>query len=410
MGKFTLLHTSDWHLGHKLYSRNRDEEFWKFTNWLAELIRDKNVDAVLIAGDVFHTPQPDTIAQKIYYDFLLKAAKAGAKHIIITAGNHDSPAFLTAPKEILSSLNVFVSGSIGDNLEDEVLVLLDKSGQPEAVVCAIPFLREKDVRASLLGEDNNDKERGYREAIGRRYRRLARIVREKFAAADIPIIVTGHLFSANSSPTRSVEKLYAGGEGAVDADIFEDIFDYVALGHIHKPMKIGKSERARYSGSPIPIHFDEADYEKSVVVARFDGHNVDVELCAVPVFQRLLSLHGSRADLLNKVRQLYNSSEGQSAWLELNHDGSDMFANLEEEASKLVKEPWAVLHCNPAPYKGGGVGLKNTNRKLEDFTPKDIFGFCLDQNKYSAENRNKMMDAFEELLALYNEKKREGSL
>lgn len=404
MGKFTLLHTSDWHLGHKLYSRSREDEFKKFTDWLADLIRDRGVDAVIIAGDVFHTPQPDSAAQKLYYDFLLKAARAGARHIIITAGNHDSPAFLTAPKELLMRLNVLVAGAAGDPEEGELL-LRDGSGALEAVVYAIPFLREKDIRAAMAGEDNRDKELAYKEAVARHYRRLADHARNK--AYDAPVIVTGHLFAANSTVSRSVERLYAGGEGAVDAGIFEDVFDYAALGHIHRPMKVGGRDTRRYAGSPIPIHFDEAEYEKSVVLARFDGHKADIELCPVPLFQRLIALRGSRQSLLAQIRALLEASEGsgEGAWLELNHDGTDKFSGLSEEASALLKEPWAALHCNPAPFRGG-LAARSLDHRLEDYKPEDIFALCLDQHGYAGEDRDRMIAVFQELMALHNEKQR----
>ncbi len=410
MGKFTLLHTSDWHLGHKLYSRSREEEFKKFIDWLAALIRERGVNAVIIAGDVFHTSLPDTGAQKLYYDFLRKAAQAGARHIIVTAGNHDSPAFLTAPKDFLANFNVFVTGTVGNNIDDEILVLRDSGGNAEAVICAIPFLREKDIRSAVFGEDNRDKEEAYKEAITGYYRRLAQFVREKYSETDIPIIVTGHLYTANSSVSKSMERLYAGGQGAVEADMFEDIFDYAALGHIHRPMKIGKLETRRYAGSPIPLHFDETGYTKSIVLADFDGHKVKTEICAVPVFQRLMALNGSRKSLLEQVRKLYKPSENpeEGIWFELNHDGSDSFTNLEEEAAALINEPYAILHCNPAPYKGR-FGIKNMERNLQDFKPEDIFALCLDQKGYEGENRKKMTEAFEELLVLYNNRKREGN-
>lgn len=411
MGKFTLLHTSDWHLGHKLYSRNREEEFRKLTAWLADLIRERGVDAVLITGDIFHTPLPDTEAQKIYYDFLRKAREAGAKHIIVTAGNHDSPAFLTAPRDILSSLNVHVSGAAGNDVEDEIAVLHDESGEAQAVICAVPFLREKDARATLPGEDNSDKERAYKEGITAHYRKLADAVREKYASAGIPLIASGHLFSVDSTVSKGMERLYAGGEGAVEASIFDEIFDYVALGHIHRPRQIGDLATRRYAGSPIPIHFDEIEYSKSVVLAHFDGRHTEVELCPAPVFQRLVSLRGSRMDLLATMREIYEKAENpeEGVWFELNHDGSDSFAGLDEQASALLPKPWAVLRCNPAPYKGG-AGFKNMERNLEDFTVEDIFDLCLKQNKKEGAERQALLGAFRELLALYNEMKRNGEL
>lgn len=411
MAKFTLLHTSDWHLGHKLYSRSRQMEFEKFTNWLAELIKERHVDALLIAGDVFHTSQPDTEAQKLYYDFLLKAGRAGARHIVVTAGNHDSPAFLTAPRQILSSLNVHVVGAISPNPEDEILVLNDADNKAEAIICAVPFLREKDTRCAAPGEDNRDRERARAEGIGNHYKELAKSIQKNYSSLDIPVIAAGHLFTAGSSVSRGMDRLYAGGEGAVPDNIFGDVFDYVALGHIHKAQKIGDSETRRYSGSPIPIHFDEAEQVKSVVLAQFDGHKTEITLNPIPVFQRLLALKGSREDLLRQVQTLYANADrpNEGIWFELNHDGSDTFGDLADKAPQLLEEPWAVLHCNTARSQNFG-SIPKMERKLEDYTPDDIFAFCLDQNGYTGEARQKMREAFQELQALFRSIQRDGGI
>ena len=115
-----ILHTSDWHIGRSLYGRKRYDEFSAFLDWLAEFIQTESVDALLIAGDIFDTSTPSNRAQELYYRFLCKVSASCCRHIVVIAGNHDSPSFLNAPKELLRALNVHVVGSITDNSEDEV--------------------------------------------------------------------------------------------------------------------------------------------------------------------------------------------------------------------------------------------------------------------------------------------------
>jgi len=118
-----ILHTSDWHLGRSLYGKKRYDEFSAFLDWLAETIEEQGIDALLIAGDVFDTSTPSNRAQALYYRFLCRVATSCCRHVVVIAGNHDSPSFLNAPRELLRALDVHVVGATTENLEDEVIVL-----------------------------------------------------------------------------------------------------------------------------------------------------------------------------------------------------------------------------------------------------------------------------------------------
>lgn len=401
MTDFTLLHTSDWHLGHQLYSRRRNEEFEAFLNWLVKLIAARNIDAIIIAGDVFHTTLPDIQAQRLYYDFLDKAAKADARHIIVTAGNHDSPWFLAAPGPLLANLNVHVIGTIGDEAADEILVLKDVTGRPQAIICAVPFLRERDAREFGAGEDNLEKAEKLAAGIRAHYRAIASLAEQIRGNLDIPIIATGHLFATGASPDKEVRNLYIGGSGAVSQDIFANELDYVALGHIHRPQKIGASEFRRYSGSPIPIHFDEATQTKTVLLVHFQGRKPEVEICPIPVFRHLVTLSGSQRELLEQLRQrAADEAERQKeTWFELRHDGSDNFGDLHENAKSIAQGlPWAILNCIPSRRQGGSLE-PTPDTRIEDFTPEEIFRRRLELGNYDEQHQQELLMTFRELLA-----------
>ncbi|HQP27484.1 MAG TPA: exonuclease subunit SbcD, partial [Candidatus Syntrophosphaera sp.] len=174
-----ILHTSDWHIGRTLCGRKRYEEFEAFLFWLEETLHQEQVDTLLVAGDVFDTGAPSNRAQELYYRFLSRVATSSCRHVVVIAGNHDSPSFLNAPRELLKALHVHVIGGISDNRDDEVLVLSKEAGSPELIVCAVPYLRDRDIRVAEAGENIEDKERKLIEGIRSHYAEVAALAEQK---------------------------------------------------------------------------------------------------------------------------------------------------------------------------------------------------------------------------------------
>ena len=273
----TILHTSDWHLGRRLYGRMRYDEFEAFLNWLQDTISAQKVDILIVAGDIFDTMTPSNRAQALYYEFLGRVSRSCCEHIVIVAGNHDSPTFLDAPSNVLKFLNVHVIGTACEDLNDEVLVLDDADGAPHCIIAAVPYLRDRDVRSSAAGESADSKDANVIKGIRAHYDKVASIAKTKQAKLveasqhHIPIIATGHLFAAGGTTTEDdgVRELYVGSLGKISADMFDEGFDYVALGHLHVPQRVGGRESIRYSGSPIAMGFGEAKQQKQVLLVQF---------------------------------------------------------------------------------------------------------------------------------------------
>ncbi|MBH0065251.1 exonuclease SbcCD subunit D C-terminal domain-containing protein [Psychrobacter sp. SZ93C1] len=273
----TILHTSDWHLGRRLYGRMRYEEFEAFLSWLEEAISAQKVDVLIVAGDIFDTMTPSNRAQALYFEFLGRVSKSCCQHVVIVAGNHDSPTFLDAPSQVLKFLNVHVIGTACDDLTDEVLVLDDAEETPHCIIAAVPYLRDRDVRSSSVGESADSKDANVIKGIRAHYDEVAAIAKSKqFELIEahkrhIPIIATGHLFAAGGTTTDDdgVRELYVGSLGKISADMFDESFDYVALGHLHVPQRVGGREHIRYSGSPIAMGFGEAKQQKQVLLVKF---------------------------------------------------------------------------------------------------------------------------------------------
>lgn len=273
----TILHTSDWHLGRRLYGRLRYDEFESFLQWLQDTISAQKVAILIVAGDIFDTMTPSNKAQALYYEFLGKVSRSCCQHVVIVAGNHDSPTFLDAPSNVLKFLNVHVIGTACDDLNDEVLILGDDGGNPHCIIAAVPYLRDRDVRSSSAGESGQTKDANVIKGIQAHYNDVAHIAKVKQAdlieahQRYIPIIATGHLFAAGGKTTDDdgVRELYVGSLGKISADMFDDGFDYVALGHLHVPQCVGGRESIRYSGSPIAMGFGEAKQQKQVLLVQF---------------------------------------------------------------------------------------------------------------------------------------------
>ena len=276
----TLLHTSDWHLGRRLYGKPRYDEFKQFLDWQLQTLREQKVDVLLIAGDIFDTTAPSNQAQNLYYDFLSQVCDTDCRHVIIVAGNHDSASFLEAPKQLLKAFNIHIIGNMTDTPTDEVITLLDKAGQPELIVMAVPYLRDRDVRTVGHGERLDDKERKLAQGIKAHYAQIADIAIAQQAQLkakykrSIPIVATGHLFTVGGQTMEGdgVRDLYVGSLGSIGAEIFHPQIDYVALGHLHIPQVVGGQPHIRYAGSPIAMGFGESRQQKQVHLLRFDAN------------------------------------------------------------------------------------------------------------------------------------------
>jgi len=400
-----ILHTSDWHLGCSLYGRKRYEEFSAFLDWLARTITAEQVDVLLIAGDVFDSRTPGNRAQELYYRFLCRVAASCCRHVVVTAGNHDSPSFLNAPKELLRVLDVHVIASISDNPEDEVLVLR-KDGEPQAVVCAVPYLRDRDIRTVEPGETIDDKNRKLVAGLAEHYAAVVAIAAEKRkdlhrAAPDfsIPIIAMGHLFTAGGRTIDGdgVRELYVGSLAHVGRELFPAAIDYLALGHLHVPQLVGGAEHIRYCGSPIPMGYGEATQEKKVVLIEFNGAVPAIRELPVPCFQKLVRIVGSLDEILAGLEEL--KAQESRAWLEIEYTGSELVANLGELLDEaLAGSAMELRRIKNRRLMERVIGTAREDETLDDLDPGDVFARCLDAFAVPAEERPELVASYNEII------------
>ena len=397
-----ILHTSDWHIGRTLYGRKRYEEFEAFLTWLAETIQQNEIDALLVAGDVFDTSAPSNRAQELYYRFLCRVAASSCRHIVVVAGNHDSPSFLNAPKELLKALDVHVVGSSTASPEDEVLVLRNERDAPELIVCAVPYLRDRDIRVAEAGESVEDKERKLIDGIRTHYAAVAALAEQKREelGADIPIVGTGHLFTAGGQTVDGdgVRELYVGSLAHVTAGIFPACFNYLALGHLHVPQKVNGSETIRYSGSPLPMGFGEAKQQKSICQIEFHSTAASVQLIDVPVFQKLERVKGDWDGISNRILEL-SATESQG-WLEVIYDGTEVIGDLRERLDAAISgTQMEILRIKNNRIIDRVLGQIHEEETLDDLNVNDVFERCLAVHDVPEEQRPELLRAYQETVS-----------
>ena len=407
MSGLKLLHTSDWHLGRLLYGKKRYAEFEAFLDWLAATIDAQAVDVLLVAGDVFDTQTPSNRAQALYYRFLCRIAASRCRHVVVIAGNHDSPSFLDAPRELLHALDVHVIGQARAAPQDEVLLLSDSQGRPELIVCAVPYLRDRDIRIAEAGESLEDKERKLLAGIKAHYAAVGAAAEAMRAAVglDLPIVGMGHLFAAGGQTVDGdgVRELYVGSLAHVTGGIFPDSFDYLALGHLHVPQKVGGAETRRYSGSPIAMGFGEAGQRKSVCLVRFAGHAATVTLEPVPVFQALQRLRGDWNGLCRRLQDL--EAAGSQAWLEVVYESEQPMGDLRERLDAAVAgSGMEILRVSDARMIARVLSELHAGETLDDLDPHQVFERCMAAHGVPDDQRPALVSAYREtLLSLHQD-------
>lgn len=280
-----VLHTSDWHLGHRLFSRSRAYEHQHFLAWLLEQLQRREVDLLLIAGDIFDTANPPAQALTLWYSFLAACAKhLRDLQIIVVGGNHDSAARLDAPSELLSALEIQVVG--GARREgrlrqpQELVIPVRKRGGEEilAWVAAVPFLRPMDLPMMQSKEGQDPLIEGVRTYYSQVFDSM-----RAMAQPGQRLLAMGHLYLRKGQLSEwSERKVLGGNQHALPEDIFPEWLDYVALGHLHRPQAISR-ESVRYCGSPIPLAMDERSYPHRVNLLSWKDTQAQLEVESISV-------------------------------------------------------------------------------------------------------------------------------
>lgn len=254
-----VLHTADWHLGKTLEGRSRMEEQEAFVDELVSIVREEQVDLVLIAGDVYDTVNPPAAAETLFYESLSRISDGGKRHVAVIAGNHDNPERLAASTPLAARQGITLAGLPTAQVQE---ILIPRTGETAALF-ALPYPSEARLGELLAAEADEELLRSaYSDRVGAIVDRAKRSFRP-----DTVNLVMSHLYVLGGKETPESERpIQVGGAYTVDTTAFCAGADYVALGHLHRPQTVKADSVIRYAGSPLAYSFSEAGQAKSVTL------------------------------------------------------------------------------------------------------------------------------------------------
>ena len=383
-----LIHTSDWHLGQHFYTKSRSAEHQAFLSWLIKQASEHQVDAIIVAGDVFDTGSPPSYARELYNRFVVELQTTGCQ-LVVLGGNHDSVATLNESRDLLACLNTQVIASSAGDLQHQVLPLKQRDGSVGAILCAVPYLRPRDIQTSMAGQSAAEKQNALQQAIAEHYQSLYDLAAAQRDAlgGNLPIVATGHLTTIGASTSDSVRDIYIGSLDAFPASAFPPA-DYIALGHIHRPQRVTSSEHIRYSGSPIPLSFDELGSEKSICLVDFTGSTLEkVTLLPVPQFQPMQLIKGSIEQIEHQLAAFKDCDNEKPIWLDIEISSSAYLNDLQRRIQQQTESlPVEVILLRRSKEQRLSALTRQDKETLSELSVSDVFERRLAQEETEDEN------------------------
>lgn len=383
-----LIHTSDWHLGQHFYTKSRSAEHQAFLSWLIKQASEHQVDAIIVAGDVFDTGSPPSYARELYNSFVVELQTTGCQ-LVVLGGNHDSVATLNESRDLLACLNTQVIASSAGDLQHQVLPLKQRDGSVGAILCAVPYLRPRDIQTSMAGQSAAEKQNALQQAIAEHYQSLYDLAAAQRDAlgGNLPIVATGHLTTIGASTSDSVRDIYIGSLDAFPASAFPPA-DYIALGHIHRPQRVTSSEHIRYSGSPIPLSFDELGSEKSICLVDFTGSTLEkVTLLPVPQFQPMQLIKGSIEQIEQQLAAFKDCDNEKPIWLDIEISSSAYLNDLQRRIQQQTESlPVEVILLRRSKEQRLSALTRQDKETLSELSVSDVFERRLAQEETEDEN------------------------
>ncbi|ALS21299.1 exonuclease SbcCD subunit D [Paenibacillus naphthalenovorans] len=331
-----VLHTADWHFGRTLEGRSRLPEQEAFIDELAAIVRDQQIDLVLVAGDIYDSVNPPAAAEQLFYDALARLSDQGSRPVYVIAGNHDHPDRLAAAAPLALKLGVTLVGLP----EARVYKSAIKRTGETAIVFALPYPSESRLRELLSDEAEEGLLRSAYSA------RVKHIVQEqaRHYRKDTVNLLMSHLYVLGGKETESERPIQVGGAYTVDTEALTAGAQYVALGHLHRPQYIRSGTMIRYSGSPLAYSFSEAGQAKSVTI-------LDIKPGSVPQVEEIFLSSGrplvewKAKGGLAEVHRWLDEGKDPTAWIDLEIHLQETMSL--EQIHKLRQARDGFLHIRP---------------------------------------------------------------
>lgn len=379
-----IIHTADWHVGHELYGYDREEEFDCFFSQLSDLMREEQPDALLVSGDVFDSYMPSNAAAKQLNTALLSLHEASPEtEIILTAGNHDSGLRLEAAAPPWLSHRIHLIGTIDPTLERNRIEIEGKG-----VVMAIPFCYPANF-PHREGDRVEDRQKCFFQSVS-----------EQLSRESLPTVLMAHLYlsGVQLNGTRQPRDIVGGSEAMQLSDIGTG-YDYLALGHIHRRQRVG--DRAYYSGSPLPISFDEPAEHGVLVVELDKGKAPRVDFRALATARPLLTMPEKAVTYSEAIDLLRTMDADEEAYIRLHVLGdAPLPFDYLEQATKALEGKSARYCTVKVEYPESVAAEREEQRmvspdELNTYSPQRIVEMYLeDHTDLSAEGRKELLDLF----------------
>ena len=322
-----ILHTSDWHLGHTLYNYDRTQEQMAMLLRMVDVVREEKPDLFLLCGDVYHTPQPSAAVQTMFTNALVAIHDANPEMtMVITAGNHDSGTKHDIFRTPWRALKVHTIGSVNPNQIEDLIIEIAGKGY----VIAVPYVNERNMPKGLFQE-------------------LLNKVEEK-NSNNLPVVMTAHL-TVSGCDFAGHEHATDYAVGGIDSYHVEEMgsgYDYLALGHIHHAQFVhGGHHRVRYSGTPIPVSFDE-NYPHSLTIVELTSHHEKpiIREVEIETHRPLVTLPTEGAVSWEKAKQLLaNFPDDVEAYIRLHVEVEDFLPAEAHAEAQLISENKKCRFC-----------------------------------------------------------------
>lgn len=340
-----ILHTADFHLGKNLEGFSRMDEQEEFLKDFIKIVKENNIDLVIIAGDIYDNSNPPARAEKMFYSTLKQLSENGERLILVIAGNHDNPERLVAAGPLAREHGIIMIGTPktvvekGDYGKHKVLnsgegFIEIEINNEKAVILTIPYPSEKRLNEVLYKDMDEDEEKlkSYSDRINKLFNDLKVNYRK-----DTINLVVSHLFAMKSEEEGSERSIQLGGSYIVDGSCFPKEAQYIALGHVHKPQIVPNTDyKARYSGSPIHYNKKEINSEKKCFIVEVKAKE-EAKVTEVP-FKVYKPIEIWKCKSIDEAIEKCEKNSEKSSWVYLEIETDRYIREDEIKTMKSLKD------------------------------------------------------------------------
>ncbi|MDE5544448.1 MAG: exonuclease subunit SbcD, partial [Bacteroidales bacterium] len=343
-----ILHSGDWHVGQTLDGYERSGEFRAFFARLQEVAQEEKPDVLVVAGDIYDNGMPGTAAQNLYTTALLSLHRAcPGMEVVVIAGNHDSGARLEIARELWGAFGIHVVGGLRRGPDEKVdterhiIEIKDPEGRKKGYVVAVPYIHPLNFPDLTGSTPREERPHAFFQTLS-----------DKVAgrnADGLPVVLTAHLavrggdFSCHENAPDRI-----GGEECIPAEVLGQGFDYVALGHIHKAQPIpGTEGRMRYSGSVLPLNFDET-HTHSLSLVEIERHDAppQVRLISLPATIPVRTLPAAPVEFEEALQELRRFPADEEAYIRVHVKAKDFLPPNSAERAVQALSGKKARYCS----------------------------------------------------------------